>query len=87
MKIKYFIEHKETHLWWYPENDYSRPNYITTFNGSKLRVPGFKHKDGWTNDPNHFMLGYNSIEEAEHMLDVYPDEPHENLIITRTRFC
>jgi hypothetical protein len=84
-KPVYLIEHKETHLWWFADYDYSRPKFISTFNGSRLRVPGYEIKDGWTNNANDRRLTkHKSIEDAQKDIDYYfyVKEPAENLIIT-----
>jgi hypothetical protein len=84
-KPVYLIEHKETHLWWFADNDYSRPKFISTFNGSRLRVPGYEIKDGWTNNPNdRRLIKHESTEDAQKYIDYYfyVKEPAENLIIT-----
>lgn len=74
--IVYFIEHKENGLWWYPE-DTNEPRYISTFNGGRLRAPGFKIRDGWTNNPNDERIAYKTKKEAQLMIDtvvgVFPD--------------
>jgi hypothetical protein len=86
-KPVYFIEHKETHLWWYEEEDYTKPNYIPTFNGGRVRGIGFKTKDCWTNNPNDERISYPDRESAQKMIDyrvgVYPDsvEITEHLFI------
>ncbi|HTJ53756.1 MAG TPA: hypothetical protein VL443_30080 [Cyclobacteriaceae bacterium] len=77
--MKYFIEHAETRLWFYPQ---SVPKYVNTFNGVRIKC-GSTFKEGWTNDPNRFGVQHNSKEEAEKWMKFYKIE---NAIITEHEF-
>ena len=85
--IKYFIEHKETHLWWYCEKDYDSPHYISTFRGDRFQH-GFNYKSAWTNDPNHPDICYDTFEKAEHAMNFRStmDTPDSDLFITEHLF-
>lgn len=84
--ITYFIEHKETHLWYYREVDTESPHYISTFNGSLIRN-GFNFKDAWTNDPNNPLIAHRSKEEAQRIIWFSGmSEPEENVTITEHIF-
>lgn len=84
--VKYFIERIDTHEWWFIETDYTKPNFITTFNGSRIRTPGYQTFDGWTNDPLK-AYGFDKREKAEYMIrhDVASIMP-EQLMVTEHIF-
>ncbi len=85
-KIKYFIEHKKTHLWWYPKVDYDNPLNISTYNGGIIRN-GYRTKDGWTMNPNHRHIAFPSSAHAQEVIDRFEiQEPKKNLIITEHEF-
>ena len=79
--MKYFIEHKETRMWWYYIN---QPTFTNTFNGSRLRT-GTKWVDQWTNDPLHPKIAYDSKEEAEKAIR-YIVQVKENVFVTEHEF-
>lgn len=84
--IKYFIEHKETHLWWFSEIDFNRPYLIHSFGGKIVGQQGFHRKDGWTNDPNHPLIGYDTAEEAQKKIWFGIMEPENNVFVTEHLF-
>lgn len=84
--IKYFIEHNETRLWVYFEPDYSKPRFISTFNGSRLRMPGYEDKVLWTNDPQK-AHHYNTEKDAKEAIRSYQCRtPDEFLEVTEHEF-
>ena len=77
-EIKYFIEHKETGLWWFTKNN---PDFSKDPSHNRFFI------DGWTNDPNHFLIDFDTKEEAQYCIDnLGVQEPTENLIITEHEF-
>lgn len=73
--VLYFIEHKDTHLWWHATS-------------GKEVVPHLNVQvDGWTDDP-HSCAGFGSKQQAQEWIDegYWIEEPIENLIITDHEF-
>lgn len=71
---KYFIEHTTTRQWWYPVLELDEETQI------------FKLAHGWTNDPNHPQIGFETPKLARDTIDKYLIDIWDHLIVTDHMF-